>query len=95
MAWWVMPLYQAGLGLTYGFHVTMTAVILRIRQPDLVGEGFLFSGSLIWLGNALMLLVGMAWLAGRPGVGAALRSAARLSGEFYLQAWRLAQQWST
>lgn len=37
-AWWVMPLYQAGLGLTYGFHVTMTAVILRIRQPDLVGR---------------------------------------------------------
>ena len=38
----------------------MTAVILRIRQPDLVGEGFLFSGSLIWLGNALMLLLALA-----------------------------------
>lgn len=94
MAWWVLPIYQAGLGLTYGFHVTMTAVILRIRQPDLVGEGFLFSGSLIWLGNALILLMGMAWLAGQPGVGTALRMAVRLSGEFYLQAWRLAQQWS-
>jgi hypothetical protein len=91
--WWVMPVYQVGLGLTYGFHVTMTAVILRIRQPDLVGEGFLFSGSLIWLGNALMLLLGMTWLAGRPGMGATLRSAARLSGEFYLQAWRWVQQW--
>jgi hypothetical protein len=60
-----------------------------------VGEGFLFSGSLIWLGNALILLMGMAWLAGRPGVWTALRMAARLSGEFYLQAWRLAQHWST
>lgn len=40
-----------------------------------------------------MLLVGMAWLAGQPGVGTALRMAVRLSGEFYLQAWRLAQQW--
>ena len=88
-----MPVYQVGLGLTYGFHVTMTAVILRIRQPDLVGEGFLFSGSLIWLGNVLMLLLGMAWLAGRPSMGAALRSAALLSGDFYLQAWRWVQEW--
>jgi hypothetical protein len=91
-AWWVMPLYQAGLGLTYGFHVTMTAVILRIRQPDLVGEGFLFSGSLIWLGNALMLLIGMAWLAGRPGVPTALRWAALHSGEAYRWAWQAAER---
>lgn len=91
-AWWVMPLYQAGLGFTYGFHVTMTAVILRIRQPDLVGEGFLFSGSLIWLGNALMLLIGMAWLAGRPGVPTALRWAALHSGEAYRWAWQAAER---
>ena len=92
-AWWVMPLYQAGLGLTYGFHVTMTAVILRIRQPDLVGEGFLFSGFLIWLGNALMLLVGMAWLADRPGVGTALRWATLHSGDLYRWSWLWVEQW--
>lgn len=92
-AWWVLPLYQAGLGLTYGFHVTMTAVILRIRQPDLVGEGFLFSGSLIWLGNASILLVGMSWLAGRPGVGTALRWAARHSSDLALWAWQWGERW--
>ena len=92
-AWWVLPLYQAGLGFTYGFHVTMTGVILRIRQPDLVGEGFLFSGSLIWLGNALILLLGMSWLAGRPGVGTALRWAARHSADIASGAWQLAERW--
>jgi hypothetical protein len=91
-AWWVLPLYQAGLGLTYGFHCTMTAVILRIRQPDLVGEGFLFSGSLIWLGNALMLLLGMSWLAERPGVGTALRWAAFHSSDLYAWVWHWAER---
>jgi len=42
-----------------------------------------------------MLLLGMAWLAGRPSMGAALRSAALLSGDFYLQAWRWVQQWTS
>ena len=92
-AWWVLPLYQAGLGFTYGFHVTMTVVILRIRQPDLVGEGFLFSASLIWLGNALILLLGMSWLAGRPGVGTALRWAARHSADIASGAWQMAERW--
>ena len=91
--WWVLPLYQAGLGFTYGFHLTMTAVILRIRQPDLAGEGFLFSGSLIWLGNALVLLLGMAWIAERPGAGTALRWAAIHAQDLTLGAWRVAERW--
>lgn len=92
-AWWLMPLNQAGLGFTYGFHVTMTAVILRIRQPDLVGEGFLFSGSLIWFGNALILLSGMSWLSGRPGVWTALRWAAGHSADLVAGAWQWAGRW--
>jgi hypothetical protein len=73
---WLLPVFHAGLGVTYAFHVTMTAVILRIRQPDLVGEGFLFSGSLIWLGNAAVLLLALPCLAGTQGVAEALRLAA-------------------
>ena len=68
-------------------------MILRIRQPDLVGEGFLFSGSLIWLGNALILLVGMSWLAGRPGVATALGWAARHSSDLALWAWHWGERW--
>lgn len=78
---WLMPLYYCGLGITYGFHVTMTAAVLRIRQPDLVGEGFLFSWSIIWLGNVLIPLVALPWLAGSPGVLVSLRNAVWHTGD--------------
>ncbi len=51
------PWFHFGLGGAYAFHVTLTAHILRIRQSDLEGEGWVFSAVIIWLGNALGLLV--------------------------------------
>jgi len=53
-----------GLGLTYAFHLTLTATVLRTRQPDLEGEGWLFSGVMIWLVHAVVLLLALSWLAG-------------------------------
>ncbi len=53
------PVFYAGLGLTYAFHLTLTAYVLRIRQPDIVQEGPVFSAIVIWLGNALVLLLAM------------------------------------
>ena len=47
--------FLVALGAAYGFHVTMTGSILRTRQPDLVGEGWLFSWVVIVLGNLLVL----------------------------------------
>jgi hypothetical protein len=73
---WLAPVFHAGLGMSYAFHVTMTAVILRVRQPDLVGEGFLFSWSVIWFANALVLLLALPCLAGTEGVAVAVRLAA-------------------
>ncbi len=73
---WFGPLLYAGLGIAYSFHVTLTVVILRIRQPDLVGEGFFFSGTLIWFGNAIVLLVALPLLTGSSGVAEAIRLAA-------------------
>jgi hypothetical protein len=69
------PVHHVGLGAAYAFHVTMTFVVLRIRQPDLVGEGLLFSASVIWLGNALIPLLALPVLAGAPGMATALRLA--------------------
>ena len=51
------PWFHFGLGGTYAFHITLTAHILRLRQPDLDGEGWVFSAVVIWLGNVLGLLL--------------------------------------
>lgn len=78
---WLMPAYYCGLGITYGFHLTMTVAVLRIRQPDLVGEGFVFSWSVIWLGNVLIPLIALPLLTGSPSVPTALRSALWRTGD--------------
>lgn len=67
MAWflgWQRHLFwfHFGLGLTYAFHLTLTAAVLRVRQPDLEGEGWIFSGVLIWLLHGVLLLVALPFL---------------------------------
>ena len=54
-----LPWFHFGLGAAYAFHVTLTAHILRTRQPDLESEGWVFSAVIIWLGNALTLLIAL------------------------------------
>lgn len=54
------PWFHFGLGFAYAFHVTLTAHILRTRQPDLESEGWVFSAVVIWLGNVLTLLAALA-----------------------------------
>jgi hypothetical protein len=56
-AW--LPWFHIGLGAAYAFHLTLTAHILRTRQPDLESEGWVFSAVFIWLGNATVLLVAL------------------------------------
>jgi len=58
--------FHFGVGMTYTFHLTLTATILRIRQPDLDGEGWLFSGVMIWLMHAGVLLLALPMLTGNP-----------------------------
>jgi hypothetical protein len=52
--------------LTYAFHLTLTAAVLRVRQPDLEGEGWIFSGVLICLLHGILLLVALPFLV--PGL---------------------------
>lgn len=47
------------LGAAYAFHVTLTWHILKSRQSDITGQGYLFSGVVIFLGNAAVLLIGI------------------------------------
>ena len=47
------------VGAAYAFHVTLTWYILSIRQSDITQQGYLFSAVVIWLGNVLVLLIGL------------------------------------
>lgn len=47
------------LGAAYAFHVTLTFHALQTRQTDITSQGFLFSGVIIFLGNAGILLFGI------------------------------------
>jgi hypothetical protein len=70
------------LGAAYAFHVTLTFYILQTRQTDITEHGYLFSAAVIFLGNALLLLVGLPLLTGKTD----LASAFRWWGE---EVWRL------
>jgi hypothetical protein len=45
------------LGVSYGFHVTLTWHILKSSQSDITEQGYLFSAVVIFLGNTAVLLV--------------------------------------
>jgi len=47
------------VGAAYAFHVTLTAHVLKTRQSDITSQGYLFSAVAIFLGNTLVLLVGL------------------------------------
>lgn len=61
------------LGAAYAFHVTLTFYILQTRQTDITENGYLFSAVIIFLGNALLLLVGLPLLMGKTDVLLAFR----------------------
>lgn len=76
------PWFHFGLGTTYAFHVTLTAYILRIRQPDLDREGWIFSAMVIWLGNVLGLLLALPLLTRIVPLSTALGWAFDRTGRF-------------
>ena len=53
------------LGAAYAFHITLTWYILQTHQPDITSQGKLFSAVIIFLGNALVLLLAVPLLTER------------------------------
>jgi hypothetical protein len=60
-----LPWFHFFTGAAYAFHVTFTWHILQTRQSDITDQGYVFSGVVIWLGNILVLLVGIPLLTAR------------------------------
>jgi len=61
------------LGAAYAFHVTLTYHVLKNTQSDITEHGYLFSAVVIFLGNAIILLIGIPLLTSRITVSAALQ----------------------
>ena len=53
------------VGAAYAFHITLTAEALKTRQSDITSQGYLFSAVIIFLGNVLVLLIGIPLLTAR------------------------------
>lgn len=47
------------VGAAYAFHITLNAHVLKTQQSDITGQGYLFSAVVIFLGNVLVLLIGL------------------------------------
>jgi hypothetical protein len=52
-----VPWFHVLLGAAYAFHITLTWHILKTRQTDITSQGYIFSAAVIFLGNALVLLI--------------------------------------
>lgn len=52
------------IGAAYAFHVTLTFHILKTRQSDITEQGYFFSFIVIFLGNILVLIIGLPLLTG-------------------------------
>jgi hypothetical protein len=61
------------LGAAYAFHLTLTFHTLQTRQSDVTSQGYLFSGVVIFLGNAAILIFGIPLLARETAVAEALK----------------------
>ncbi len=69
------------LGAAYAFHVTLTWHVLKNRQSDITEQGYLFSAVIIFLGNVMVLLIGIPLLVAQVDVLTALRWWLERTGE--------------
>ena len=60
------------IGAAYAFHVTLTFHILKTRQTDITSQGYLFSAVVIFLGNVVVLIIGVPLLTAQLSVVTAL-----------------------
>jgi hypothetical protein len=78
-----LPWFHLLLGAAYAFHITLTATVLQTRQSDITQQGYLFSATVIFLGNITVLLLGIPLLAARVGVWTAMGWWLECTGEVF------------
>jgi hypothetical protein len=63
--------FHLAVGAAYAFHVTLTWHVLQTSQTDLTQHGYFFSAVILFLGNAVVLLVGVPLLTAQVAPGTA------------------------
>jgi hypothetical protein len=71
------------VGMMYAFHITLTIYTLKIEQPDINEEGYIFSAVIIFLGNIFVLLVGVPLLTAKISIAYSLDSWFNYSLQIY------------
>jgi hypothetical protein len=61
----LLPWFHLLVGAAYAFHVTLTGQALQTRQTDITSQGYVFAAVVIFLGNVLVLLIGIPLLTAR------------------------------
>ena len=56
------------VGAAYAFHITLNAHVLKTQQSDITSQGYLFSAVVIFLGNILVLLIGIPLLTAKVDI---------------------------
>jgi hypothetical protein len=82
-----MALFHLLVGAAYAFHLTLTLHVLRTEQSDITQQGYLFSIVVIFLGNVLVLLIGVPLLTARVELWTALRWWFGATSEIVLWIW--------
>lgn len=88
-----LPLFHLCLGAAYAFHVTLTFHVLQTRQSDVTDQGYLFSATIIFLGNVMVLLFGIPLLTSRVSMLNSLGWWLECTGEVFHQIARWAHGW--
>jgi hypothetical protein len=70
------------VGVTYGFHLTLTFRVLKTSQSDITSQGWFFSVVTIFLGNLLVLLIGIPFLTSSVSIAQSLGWWLQESGSF-------------
>ena len=85
----LLPWFHLLVGAAYAFHVTLTAQALQTRQSDVTSQGYLFSAVVIFLGNVLVLLIGIPLLTARVDLTTLFRWWCENTGEVIRQVGQL------
>jgi hypothetical protein len=85
--------FHLTLGAAYAFHVTLTFHTLKTHQTDITDQGYLFSGVVIFLGNAAVLLLGIALTVRKVGIWTALGWWGERTGQVFHVAGRWLNHW--
>lgn len=75
------------LGFSIVFHFLMTLDSLRVEQPDLVENGYLFSLTLIYLVNLIILAILLGLLFNKAGIGSFFTDIAAYTKSISLFIW--------